>query len=92
MFIIGAETELLAIFILVGFAFVISSVVAFFVKEKKKAVLLFSVLANVILFTFILYGTRIFYVYDILWLRTFAVFAWPIINIFFINKIFFSKK
>jgi len=92
MFIIGAETELLVIFFLIGIAFLISLGLAFFVKEKIKAVIVFSTLVNLILFLFILYRTRIFYVYDILWLRTFAVFFWPIINIFLINKIFFSKR
>jgi hypothetical protein len=92
MFLLSPDIDMQLIVFLISVTFVVCLIIAFFVKEKIKVVVVFSTLVNLILFLFILYGTRIFYFYDILWLRTFAVLFWPIINIFLINKIFFSKR
>lgn len=78
------------IYLLMG-AFVCSLVYAFFAKEKIKALVVFLILSNLILLVFILLGSRLFYLYNILWFRTFSFFVWPVINIYLIIK-FFSKK
>jgi len=92
MFLLSPDIDMQAMVFLIIVTFVISLIVAFFVKEKIKAVIVFSTLANSLVFLFILFGTQLFYFYDILWARTFSVFVWPVLNIFLINKIFFSKK
>ncbi len=92
MFLLSPDIDMQLIVFLVVITFIVCSVVAFFVKEKIKVVVVFSTLVNLIFFLFAVLGTELFYFYDILWLRTFAVLIWPIINIFLINKIFFSKR
>lgn len=76
---------------LIAAAFVCSIIYGFFVKEKTKALVVFSVLSNLILLIFVLLGSRLFYIYDIIWFRTFSFFIWPVINVYLINKIFLKK-
>lgn len=92
MFLLSPDIDMQLIVFLISVTFVVCLIIAFFVKEKIKVVVVFSTLVNLILLLFAILGTELFYFYDILWLRTFAVFFWPIINIFLINKIFFSKR
>lgn len=92
MFLLSPDIDMQMVVFLIVIVFIISLVIAFFIKEKVKALVVFSVLVNLILFLFITLGTELFYFYDILWARTFSVFVWPVLNIFLINKIFFSKK
>jgi hypothetical protein len=87
----GPEIDMQVMIILLGLAFVISVISAIFVKEKSRALIIFSILANLILLVFILTGSRIFYLYNIIWFRTFSFFVWPIVNIYLINKIFTKK-
>lgn len=91
MFFSSPEIDMQIMIYLLVAVFVCCLVYAFFVKEKIKALVLFSVLANLILLLFILVGTRLFHAYDILWFRTFSFFVWPIINVYLTIKIF-SKK
>ncbi|HAS00229.1 MAG: hypothetical protein US57_C0006G0079 [Candidatus Moranbacteria bacterium GW2011_GWC2_37_73] len=91
MFSLSPDIEIGAMLFLIGIAFICSLVYAFFAKEKIKALVVFSVLSNMILWLFILIGSRLFYFYDILWFRVFSVFFWPVINIYLIIKVF-SKK
>lgn len=71
----------ITIFIL-GISAVVSLVVLAFAKRKLLAVVIFTILGNLALLINI--GSRMFRTYDIMWLKYFAVFIWPIINIFLI--------
>lgn len=73
-------------------AFVVSLIAFLTAKRKLFAIVLFSVLANLVLFLAILTGSEIFYVYGIAWLSYFSFFAWPVINIFLIYRYIKTKK
>lgn len=68
-----------------------SLIYAFFVKEKIKAVVVTSVLCNLVLLIFIFAGTELFNSYNIKWVAYFSFFVWPILNIYLIIKLS-SKK
>ena len=91
MFLLGPEIDMQVMVFLLSIVFICCLIGVFFVKEKIKVVVVFSVLANLILLLFILTGTRLFHAYDILWFRTFSFFVWPVINVYLIIKIF-SKQ
>lgn len=77
----------ITIFLLV-ISFLISLVAWFFSKKIYVAALIFSLLANI---SFLLnIGSEMFDYYEIMWLKYFSVFIWPILNIAFI--VYLIKK
>lgn len=91
MFLLSPDVDMQLMLSLMVVVFIGCFVYSFFAKEKIKVLLFFSILINLILFVFILMGTRAFHFYNIVWFRNFSFFVWPIINIYLITKIF-SKK
>ena len=79
---------MLAMLFVCGF---VSLAIGFFIKRKIWALATFSVLANLVLLFFVLLGSEMFYFYNIIWFRTFSFFVWPVLNVYFINKLI-SKK
>lgn len=73
--------------------FAVSLVAALFflaiTKRRILALILFSILGNLILLMDVLTGSEIFYVYNIVWVKYFSVFIWPVLNIFLI--IYYAK-
>lgn len=76
------------------FLLAISAIVSVIVyaasKNKRKALIVFSVLANVSFLVNI--GSFMFLSYGLVWLQYFSLFIWPIINIIFIIWYVRNKK
>lgn len=87
----GPEMDMQVMMILLGLAFFVSIVSAFFVKEKIRALVIFSILANSILLVFVLGGSELFVSYNIKWAAYVSFFVWPILNIYITNKTFIKK-
>lgn len=75
---------------LVVISAIIALIVFAFSKNLFKAVIIFSVLAN--LSFLINIESLMFLTYHIKFLKYFALFIWPIVNIFLIIKYFKNKK
>jgi len=67
---------------LIGVSFIVSLVVFALAKRKILALVVFSILGNISIWLNI--GSQMFISYNILWLKYFSVFIWPILNIFLI--------
>ena len=67
---------------LIGVSLIISLIVFALARRKILALIVFSVLVNVSIWLNI--GSEMFASYDIMWLKYFSVFIWPILNILFI--------
>lgn len=72
---------------------VVSAIVSVIVyavsKSVKKALVVFSVLANVSFLVNV--GSRMFTFYNLRWLFYFSIFLWPLINMFLVIR-YFRKK
>ena len=86
-----AKLDLEIMLLLIGLSFVVSAIMAIFIKRKIRAAIIFSVLANLIVFLVLLTGTRLFKYYNVVWLQYFPITIWPILNIFLVIK-FWNKK
>ena len=64
---------------LVAVSLVVSLIVLIFAKRRLLSVVVFSILGNLAFLLNI--GSEMFDSYDVMWLKYFSVFIWPIINI-----------
>jgi len=69
---------------LLAVAFIISFFVLIFAKRKILALLVFSIIGNLIFLADAFSHSEIFRAYGLIWFEVIAVFIWPIINIFLI--------
>ena len=67
---------------LLGVSFTVSLAVFILAKRKFLALIVFSVLGNLSLWSNI--GSEMFDSFNIMWLKYFSVFLWPILNILLI--------
>ncbi len=86
------KIDLQIILFFLGVSFVISLIVLAFVKRKLLAIVVFSVLGNIIFFLASFTGSEVFRVYHFLWLEYFSVIVWPFLNIYAVYKLAKSKK
>ena len=87
--------EDLIITIVLLFVAIVFSLLVIFKKGKIPGFFVMSVLSNLIAYATILTGSTMFYFYNILWLKHFSLYIWPIINIFFFIGLiiyFFKNK
>lgn len=82
----SASNELITFLGLAASVFLVMLFFIVFAYRKKKEVYLFwvtlSILENLIVFLSGLSGSLIFQIYNLIWLQYFAIFIWPLINIF----------
>lgn len=77
---------------LLGVSLLASLIVLAAAKRKFLAIVIFSLLGNLVLLLDILTGSEIFYVYDIRWIFYFSLLIWPLLNIYLIYYYLKSKK
>jgi predicted ferric reductase len=87
---INPEFDMTVTIILLIVSAIISLIVYAFSRKPFKALIIFSVLANL---SFLLsIDSIMFIVYHIKWLKSFAAFVWPVINVILIIKYFKNKN
>jgi hypothetical protein len=77
---------------LLGASLIISFVVLVVTKKIFPAIMIFSVLGNIVFLLASFTGSELFRFYSIEWLELFSVLVWPILNVFLIYKLIKSKK
>jgi len=74
---------------LLSVSFIVSLFALIFVKRKFLALLVFSIMGNVVFLADAFSHSEMFRAYGLIWFEIFSVFIWPIINIFLI--VYYAK-